>query len=72
MSATTSPTSSVAVATLTGAAYDAAQDLTGQWRSPGDIFSLLLLVGGDIIQKALAQFSMRKFRPVAFSFGWVA
>ncbi|KAK8206877.1 hypothetical protein M8818_004712 [Zalaria obscura] len=71
MSATTSPTSSVAVATLTGAAYDAAQDLTGQWRSPGDIFSLLLLVGGDIIQKALAQFSMRKFRPVAFSFGWV-
>ena len=55
--------------------------LRGQWSNPSDILSLLLLVGGDIIQKALAQFvRVRPFSfaptlsltPVAFSFGWVS
>lgn len=43
-----------------------------QWRSPSDILSILLLIGGDIIQKALAQVSGYYFTPVAFSFGWIA
>lgn len=54
-----------------------ATELTSQWRNPGDIFSLLLLVGGDVIQKAIArqvgvQVLGIHFNPVAFSFGWVA
>ncbi|KAK4066218.1 uncharacterized protein Triagg1_8050 [Trichoderma aggressivum f. europaeum] len=47
-------------------------DFRDQWTNPSDIFSLLLLVGGDVIQKALAQFTLNRFRPMAFSFGWVA
>lgn len=59
--------------------------MRAQWKNPGDIFSLLLLIGGDIVQKALAQlvgvrvscsYQKSKFNipltPVAFSFGWVA
>ncbi|OPB45546.1 hypothetical protein A0O28_0077560 [Trichoderma guizhouense] len=49
-----------------------ANDFRDQWTNPSDIFSLLLLVGGDVIQKALAQFTLNRFRPMAFSFGWVA
>lgn len=48
------------------------QQLRGQWENPKDILSLLLLVGGDVIQQALAQQSGDKFpTPVVFSFGWV-
>lgn len=48
--------------------------LAQQWSSPGDIFSILLILGGDIVQRALAQLVGSSFRltPVAFSFGWVA
>jgi hypothetical protein len=60
------------------------EELRTQWINPGDILSLLLLVGGDIVQKAIAQlvgWRLRPYRgcqydigltPVAFSFGWVA
>lgn len=59
-------------------------DLREQWGNPRDILSLLLLLGGDIVQKAIAQlvgYQARPFgqrgpaisiAPVAFSFGWVA
>ena len=58
-------------------------ELRLQWSNPGDILSLLLLVGGDIVQAALAQLvgigipiasrrSLILITPVAFSFGWVA
>ncbi|KAF3912020.1 hypothetical protein ABW21_db0200094 [Orbilia brochopaga] len=58
-------------------------EFSRQWRNPKDILSLLLLVGGDIVQKAIAQLfgvfiypSKRLPRiyltPVAFSFGWIA
>ncbi|RAK98190.1 uncharacterized protein BO80DRAFT_427667 [Aspergillus ibericus CBS 121593] len=61
-------------------------ELRSQWTNPGDVMSLLMLVGGDIVQKALAQLVGVRFRilprvldntwlyltPVAFSFGWVA
>ncbi|PVH67752.1 hypothetical protein DL98DRAFT_662497 [Cadophora sp. DSE1049] len=59
-------------------------ELGQQWINPGDILSLLLLIGADIIQKAIAQLAGRTVKPfggkgpevaitpVAFSFGWVA
>ncbi|KAF5717830.1 hypothetical protein FGLOB1_1938 [Fusarium globosum] len=44
-----------------------------QWVSPGDVFSVLLILGADVIQLALAATSgSLPFTPVAFSFGWVA
>lgn len=58
--------------------------LQAQWTNPGDILSLLLLIGGDIVQKAIAQLVGHRIRvpgarhlaisvaPVAFSFGWAA
>lgn len=45
-----------------------------QWSNPGDIFTILLIVGGDIVQKAIAQLTAGptpNFTPVSFSFGWV-
>lgn len=63
---------------------DAAEQLRTQWANPGDILSLLLLIGGDIVQKAIAQLVGHRLRvpgirgsgipitPVAFSFGWAA
>lgn len=30
-------------------------ELRAQWINPGDILSVLLLIGGDIVQKAIAQ-----------------
>lgn len=55
----------------------ATDELRTQWMNPGDIFSLLLIVGGDVVQKAAARLAgVRIFgvhlSPVAFSFGWVA
>jgi hypothetical protein len=46
--------------------------LSTQWTNPSDVLSVLLIVGGDIVQKALAQASGGYFTPVCFSFGWVA
>ncbi|KAI1159423.1 hypothetical protein F5B18DRAFT_587337 [Nemania serpens] len=58
--------------------------LRGQWANPSDILSLLLVIGGDIVQKAIAQLVGCTIRlpgwtdrhvaiaPVAFSFGWVS
>jgi hypothetical protein len=47
-------------------------ELRDQWSNPSEILAVLLIVGADVIQKALAQFSGQSFKPVAFSFGWVA
>ncbi|KIW32331.1 uncharacterized protein PV07_03885 [Cladophialophora immunda] len=60
----------------------ASNDLSSQWQNPKDILSLLLLIGGDIVQKAIAQLfgvyvelveggPRIYLTPVAFSFGWV-
>ncbi|CAM6018637.1 unnamed protein product [Sphagnum balticum] len=46
--------------------------LSSQWQNPADILSVLLIIGGDVIQKAIAQLSGDFLVPVAFSFGWVA
>ena len=50
----------------------ARSQIRSQWENPSDILSLLLLVGGDVIQKALGQLAHQPYLPVAFSFGWVA
>ena len=47
-------------------------DLSAQWRNPKDILSVLLILGPDIVQSAVAQLAGRGITPVAFSFGWVA
>jgi hypothetical protein len=40
--------------------------------NPSDVMSLLLLVGGDIVQKTIAQACGRRITFCSFSFGWVA
>ncbi|KAL8790025.1 MAG: hypothetical protein Q9195_006574 [Heterodermia aff. obscurata] len=52
--------------------HAAAARLARQWRNPTDVLTILLIIGGDIVQKALAQLSGTYFVPVAFSFGWVS
>ncbi|KAJ6186444.1 hypothetical protein N7519_007745 [Penicillium mononematosum] len=49
-----------------------AEYFAAQWVNPGDIFSVLLLLGPEIVQQAVAQLAGRSITPVAFSFGWVA
>ncbi|KAI1354725.1 hypothetical protein F5Y01DRAFT_272548 [Xylaria sp. FL0043] len=46
--------------------------LAQQWNNPSDVFSVLLIIGGDILAKAIAQLAGSRVTPVAFSFGWVA
>ncbi|KAK7978735.1 hypothetical protein PG996_004786 [Apiospora saccharicola] len=50
---------------------DVSATIGGQWVSPSDILSILLLLGPDTVQKAVAQLSGRMVTPAAFSFGWV-
>jgi len=53
--------------------YSAARtDVASQWSNPADVLSVLLIIGGDVVQKALAQLCGETFVPVPFSFGWVA
>ncbi|MCJ1243059.1 hypothetical protein MMC30_000255 [Trapelia coarctata] len=49
------------------------ENLRIQWTNPANILDLLLLVGGDVIQTALAQLTGDRLpTPMVFSFGWVA
>lgn len=41
-------------------------------RNPSEVFSVVLLIGGDIVQTAIAQMTGDRVTLVAFSFGWVA
>ncbi|PNP86584.1 hypothetical protein FNYG_00076 [Fusarium nygamai] len=47
-------------------------EFSQQWKHPSDAFSVLLLLGGDVVARALAQLAGSRLTPVAFSFGWVA
>ena len=40
--------------------------------NPSEVFSIMLIIGGDIVQKAIAQMAGKRVTLVAFSFGWVA
>jgi hypothetical protein len=44
-------------------------EFSAQWTNPGDVFSVLLILGGDVVARALAQLAGSKVTPVAFSFG---
>jgi hypothetical protein len=44
-------------------------ELGMQWAHPADVMSVLLLLGGEIVNKALAQLAGGTITPVAFSFG---
>lgn len=48
------------------------QTIQDTWQNPSDTLTILLIIGGDVIIKALAQLSGRSFTPIAFSFGWVS
>lgn len=49
-----------------------ASDMASQWANPSDITAVVMIIGGDVVQKALAQTTGCWFTPVCFSFGWVA
>ncbi|KAJ0120722.1 hypothetical protein J7T55_015454 [Diaporthe amygdali] len=49
-----------------------AAGLKMQWASPSDVTSILMIIGGDVVQKALAQGTGKVYTPVCFSFGCVA
>ena len=65
-----SPTS--AAVSSTANSGTPAQAFYAQWTRPKDVFSVLLLLGGDVINRALAQLVGGRLTPVTFSFGWVA
>ncbi|KAL9089709.1 MAG: hypothetical protein Q9159_002356 [Coniocarpon cinnabarinum] len=44
-------------------------ELRMQWSNPSDVFSVLLLLGGDVVSRALAQLAGGSVTPVTFSFG---
>lgn len=47
--------------------------LKSQWSNPSDVSTILMVIGGDVVQKALAQGTGTPyFTPVCFSFGWVS
>lgn len=46
--------------------------LRHQFINPSEVLSVLLIIGGDIVQKAIAQMCGGIITPVAFSFGWVS
>ncbi len=46
--------------------------LGSQWANPSDVSTILMVIGGDVVQKALAQGTAKwYYTPVCFSFGWV-
>ena len=44
-------------------------EFTVQWTHPSDVFSVLLILGGDVVGRALAQLAGQPLTPVTFSFG---
>ncbi|CAK7240545.1 MAG: hypothetical protein STHCBS139747_001988 [Sporothrix thermara] len=56
-----------------GAWSTASDQFRAQWAEPSDIFSVLLILGGDVVLGALAAVTgAGPVSAVAFSFGWVA
>ncbi|KAJ5673625.1 hypothetical protein N7507_002752 [Penicillium longicatenatum] len=50
----------------------AAVALREQWKEPSDVFTVLLIVGGEVVRRALGAVSGGILTPVPFSFGWAA
>ena len=60
------------LATLISRDFDPSQtakEFTDQWIRPGDVSSVLLILGGDVIARAMAQVAGYGPSTVAFSFG---
>ncbi|KXN92751.1 hypothetical protein AN958_02718, partial [Leucoagaricus sp. SymC.cos] len=61
---------------LTSRSIDDAGNVAGAirdtWQGPTDTMTILLIIGGDVVARALAQLVGPTIVPVAFSFGWVA
>lgn len=49
--------------------FNSREELTNQLTNPSDIFSVLLILGGDVVCRAIAQLAGLQVTPVAFSFG---
>ena len=47
-------------------------ELSSQFSNPSDVTTVLMIIGADVVQKALAQCTGTLYAPVCFSFGWVA
>ena len=45
------------------------QELRDQFNHPAEVFSVLLILGGDVVARALAQLAGGRVTPVTFSFG---
>ncbi|PTB75914.1 hypothetical protein M440DRAFT_1302988, partial [Trichoderma longibrachiatum ATCC 18648] len=61
--------------TMSGSFQASGNEFARQWTQPTDIFSVLLILGGDVIQLACASMAGGTSippNPVTFSFGWVA
>lgn len=43
-----------------------------QMKNPSEVFTVMLIIGGDVVQKAIAKACGRRFVLISFSFGWVA
>lgn len=52
-------------------ANSTASILGSQWTNPSEVTTVLMIIGGDVVQKALAQTTGCWYTPVCFSFGWV-
>ena len=48
------------------------ESLAKQLSNPAEVLTVLLLIGGDVLQKAIAQVAGHWITPVSFSFRWVA
>lgn len=62
-------------ATLALPSMDTKEWLRAQWSNPTDIFTILLIFGGEVVQVAMAQLCagpVPYLTPVSFSFGWVS
>ncbi|KAK7977085.1 hypothetical protein PG988_004575 [Apiospora saccharicola] len=46
--------------------------LREQWINPADVSTILMVIGGDVVQNAFAQGTGQLYTPVCFSFGCVA
>ncbi|RMJ10271.1 hypothetical protein CDV36_010099 [Fusarium kuroshium] len=53
-------------------ATSTSSELASQWINPGDVSTILLALGGDVVQKAFSQGTGKVYVPVCFSFGCVA
>lgn len=57
-----------------GATFDPSvpvEEFRAQWVTPADVFSVLLILGGDVVARAIAQLAGSGIAPVAFSFGMI-